>query len=165
VTLPHAEPTPLRAAPPPPGGRFIGRTIVEPMDDWWIVREPFSYVSAQGLRVDVPQGFVTDWASIPRRLWWLLSPTDKRYRRAALIHDVCYEKHQALGPDGATVVHVSRLAADRLLRAAACIEGCEPFWAAAIYQSVRLFGGSAYETGAARQLERRAILGLGPGDP
>jgi hypothetical protein len=151
---------------PPSGGRFIGvkdaryRILVEPFGSYWIVREPFSYVTRAGWRIDVPVDFVTDFASTPSILWPFLPPTDPRYRGAAIAHDVCYERHEGIAEDGETRIAISRLAADRLLVEAACVEGCSPFWRGAIYRAVRLFGGMAYATGPARQKQRRAELGL-----
>jgi hypothetical protein len=43
-------------------------------------------LGAPGTSITVPAGFITDGASIPRPLWWLL-PTWGRYSRAAVIHD------------------------------------------------------------------------------
>ena len=40
-------------------------------------------------RVTVPQGFVTDLASVPRAMWWLIAPFD--VARAAIIHDLLYK--------------------------------------------------------------------------
>jgi hypothetical protein len=40
------------------------------------------------LIIRVPPGFSTDLASVPRSLWWLISPTD--LARAAVIHDFLY---------------------------------------------------------------------------
>lgn len=39
-----------------------------------------------GLRVHVPVGFQTDFASVPRFLWWLFPPQG-RGSRAAVVHD------------------------------------------------------------------------------
>lgn len=44
-----------------------------------------------GLSVNVPDGFQTDFASIPRLLWWLM-PTWGRYGNAAVIHDYLYSR-------------------------------------------------------------------------
>lgn len=38
------------------------------------------------LGLEVPDGFVTDGASVPRALWWLFPPTG-RYFLAAVVHD------------------------------------------------------------------------------
>jgi len=40
-------------------------------------------------RVTVPNGFVTDLASVPRAMWWLIAPFD--VARAAIIHDLLYK--------------------------------------------------------------------------
>jgi len=42
--------------------------------------------SGLGLRVCVPEGFVTDFASVPRPLWPIFPPTGI-YDRAAVVHD------------------------------------------------------------------------------
>ncbi len=41
--------------------------------------------------LEVPAGFVTDFASIPRIFWSLLSPTDLRYSKPAVVHDYGYQ--------------------------------------------------------------------------
>ncbi|WP_347837766.1 DUF1353 domain-containing protein [uncultured Planktomarina sp.] len=38
--------------------------------------------------VRVPEGYEFD-VSIPRALWWLLSPRDARFHKAACLHDYC----------------------------------------------------------------------------
>lgn len=42
--------------------------------------------STLGLRVCVPDGFVTDFASVPR-LFWPIFPPSGKWNRAAIIHD------------------------------------------------------------------------------
>lgn len=39
--------------------------------------------------ITVPTGFVTDLASVPRAMWWLIAPFD--VARAAIIHDLLYK--------------------------------------------------------------------------
>ena len=39
--------------------------------------------------ITVPSGFVTDLASVPRMMWWLIAPFD--VARAAIIHDLLYK--------------------------------------------------------------------------
>lgn len=39
--------------------------------------------------IKVPKGFDTDFASVPRIFWAILSPIDE-YAKAAVIHDYCY---------------------------------------------------------------------------
>lgn len=55
---------------------------------WW-----FSWRGEQHepIERDIPAGFVTDWASIPRFYRWRFSPTGK-HSRAALAHDFLYRE-------------------------------------------------------------------------
>jgi hypothetical protein len=47
---------------------------------------PLVYEIDAGRMIEVPQGFVTDGASVPRVFWSLLPPWG-RYSRAAVLHD------------------------------------------------------------------------------
>ena len=56
----------------------------------WLLTNPFRYqILDTALVIDVPAGFVTDFASIPRGLWTLVSPHGF-YSRASIIHDFLY---------------------------------------------------------------------------
>lgn len=73
-----------RASPPSPGVRPSGNNRA------FILLEPMTYVvGTTGIRITVPAGFVTDYASIPESLWSLYSPHDQ-YSRAAIVHDYLY---------------------------------------------------------------------------
>lgn len=49
--------------------------------------EPFTYNTDGGaLRITVPSGFVTDFASVPR-IFWGIAPPLGRYGKAAVVHD------------------------------------------------------------------------------
>lgn len=55
----------------------------------WELETPLTYEVGQegsGRIIEVPRGFVTDGASVPRLLWPLF-PAWGRYSRAAVIHD------------------------------------------------------------------------------
>lgn len=41
-------------------------------------------------KVTAPTGYITDLASVPRACWAFIAPWD--VARAAIIHDICYEK-------------------------------------------------------------------------
>ena len=70
----------------------------------WILERALSYQSdeieesplqAVGIRcpaskITCTKGFVTDLASVPRAIWWLISPWD--IARAAIIHDLLYKR-------------------------------------------------------------------------
>jgi len=71
---------------------FTGPLTITHLDtDWreWRIEQPLIYEVGElgsGRVIEVPAGFITDGASIPRILWALL-PTWGRYSRAAVIHD------------------------------------------------------------------------------
>jgi hypothetical protein len=68
----------------------------------WILERALSYqndkifssalqdvgVKVAANRITCRKGFVTDLASVPRAIWWLISPWD--IARAAIIHDLLY---------------------------------------------------------------------------
>jgi hypothetical protein len=53
----------------------------------WRLATKFRYVGSK--IIDVPVGFITDGASVPRVFWSLFSPTGS-YLKAAVIHDYLY---------------------------------------------------------------------------
>lgn len=61
--------------------------------DYWVVKKTFRYyVDGDFNRwVEVPKGFLTDGASVPRFFWGLIPPWGK-YGQAAVLHDwLCEE--------------------------------------------------------------------------
>ena len=74
------------------GQQFISFLEVSPFADGenWFLTQPLVYRLADtNLQVDVPAGFVTDFASIPRPFWSLL-PTWGKYGPPAVVHDYLY---------------------------------------------------------------------------
>ena len=73
--------------------RFTRRLIVCPLTAYrWEILGRFSYdvgFENSGEKIVVPIGYITDFASVPRALWWLL-PQWGRYGNAAVIHDWLY---------------------------------------------------------------------------
>jgi hypothetical protein len=47
-------------------------------------------VKCSSSKITCKKGFVTDLASVPRAIWWLISPWD--IARAAIIHDLLYKR-------------------------------------------------------------------------
>lgn len=105
-------------------------------------------------KVEVPAGFVTDFASIPQSFWSELRP-DGDYAYAAVIHDYLYWT-QAGKRDVADQIldfGMQDLKVDRVIRAA-------------IYRAVRLFGGLAWRQNARLKTHgERRILKIYPDDP
>jgi hypothetical protein len=94
----------------------------------------------------VPEGFVTDFASIPRLFWSLLPPDDYQYTAASIVHDRLYETHEMTRPE-----------ADKVFYRAMAIYHTPKWKRVIMYLAVRLFGRSAYMTGPKRQEHRMRV--------
>ena len=117
--------------------RFTNILIVSPMADGkrWIIRSDFGYdVSEKGSgeSINVPVGFKTDFASVPRLLWGMI-PRWGRYGNAAVVHDYCYwsqiytrKRSDEIFKEGMVVLQVSSLLRN------------------IIYYAVRIFGFMAW---------------------
>ena len=94
-------------------------------------------------RVSVPKGFVTDLASVPRGIWWLIAPWD--IARAAVIHDLLYKRirqYRAEGGDDKDIISKAKKAADDVFLMG--MKDAEPTVAKwkiySAYNAVKLFG-------------------------
>lgn len=117
--------------------RFSSVLLVSPLADGktWVLMREFGYdVGMEGSadQIDVPVGFETDFASIPR-LFWIVLPKWGKYGNAAVIHDWLYWHQQR-----------SRQASDAILLEAMGVLGVSAIVQFAIYRAVRLFGGLAW---------------------
>ena len=67
---------------------------------WELMQEFFFYYDKKDVDhgITVPEGFVTDFASVPRHLWSIYPPTG-RYTKAAVLHDFLYSKESHLSLD------------------------------------------------------------------
>jgi hypothetical protein len=102
-----------------------GRTLA-------VVTRPYAYVHpiyGADVKVEVPQGFVTDFASIPAPLQLIVQPFG-RHAPAAVLHDYLY----AIGQKKA------RALADRLFLNAMKDAGVPAFRRSLMFRMVRLFG-------------------------
>jgi hypothetical protein len=104
--------------------------------------------------ISVPQGFVTDFASVPRLFWSLLRP-DGDYTYPAIVHDWMYWRQDT-----------DRETADEILRLGMQDFSIDKATVAAIYNAVRLGAGSAWNANAAEKKGGgRRILTKTPDDP
>jgi hypothetical protein len=104
--------------------------------------------------VDVPVGFVTDFASIPRAFWSLLRP-DGEYTYPAIIHDYMYWMQDR-----------PREVADEIFRFGMQDFEIDKPTISVIYQAVRRFGQSAWDSNAALKAHgEKRILKQYPTDP
>jgi len=88
-------------------------------------------VEAAGIEVN--EGFITDLASTPKFLWWIVPPFGK-YIKAAVIHDYLYTN--GIG----TKERADYLFLDIMLKAEV------PKWKAhAMYKAVKYFGSGSFK--------------------
>ena len=93
----------------------------------WRVTEPFAYHLGDPdgpESVQIPVGFVTDFASVPRLLWSIFPPTGG-YGKAAVIHDWLYQRRivTCAISDGIVPRLVDRGEADAILNEAMGVLG------------------------------------------
>ena len=91
-------------------------------------------------KIVVRNGFVTDFASVPRLLWWLLPPWGT-YGKAAVIHDYMYQTRTR-----------TRKQADDIFLEAMEVLSVAKWKRALMYRAVRVFGGFIWK-------RKRGILG------
>lgn len=121
----------------------------------WILQESFRLTVPLGrgeFTWEIPAGMTTDFASIPRGLVWLISPTDPEILVAALIHDDLYRNDSGrsratAGRDtDTTSKSTTRFMADSWFRDIMRLYGA-PIWKRlAAYYAVRVFGHWAYQS-------------------
>lgn len=103
---------------------------------WFAVEATPKYVI-----VEIPDGFTTDYASIPRFLWsWLPPAGDGKcfYGPAAIIHDYLYIQQEVNGEP------ITREWADEVFLAALEALNVVGWKATMMYSAVRIFGRSAW---------------------
>ena len=115
--------------------------IVTPLQDGrrWKLHEGFTYWRTRDrivIKIQVPAGFITDFASVPR-VFRSIIPAWGRYGKAAVIHDYLYQE---------TGIHhwMTRKLADELFLGAMLVSGTKPWKAKVMYRAVRLFGRFAW---------------------
>ena len=112
---------------------FSGPLIVKQLPGYeWAVEQGFSFKSKDGIEVAIPPGFVTDLASVPRPLWWFISPAGK-HSQACVVHDYLYDN--AIG---------TKKQADEIFFEALKELGVPRVRAWVMYLGVKLFGRGAY---------------------
>ena len=118
---------------------YFGRLLVRQMRNGttWVSQCIFGFSSTLGITVQVPVGFATDYASIPRALWSFLPPTGT-YAAAAVIHDWLYWTQTT-----------TREEADQVFREAMLVSCVGAAKRAVIFRAVRMFGGAAWRANAA----------------
>ena len=132
-------------------GTFLDPLELEYLDGrrWRLIAE-FDYKlgSPDGIeRVNVPKGFITDFASIPRGLWNVLPPTGS-YGKAAVLHDWLYQTrtiHTIHPSNGDSFRVCSRAEADHVLLEAMEVLSVRRFTRWTIYAGVRVGGWAVWK--------------------
>ncbi len=135
----------------PMRAQFLSRTALDVWGDSdWVLLKPLRYFSVVAdCQIDVPAGFITDMASIPR-FFRRVIPVNGRHRYPAIVHDWIYANHGGEGPVSA----IPRDLADAVFSEGMGVVGVPAWKRRAMYAAVR--------TGGGRYWKRRA--GLVPGD-
>lgn len=139
---------------------FTSRLEVTPLDDgrrWQLIRGFNYYIGEEGGSdyVLAPTGFVTDFASVPRLFWPIVSPWG-RWGKAAIIHDRLYQFHKKRRSfeDGGTgwgvMLLVTRGEADGIFLEAMTVLGVKPWRRKLMYWAVRAFGWIAWNKSGTR---------------
>jgi len=121
--------------------RFTNMLLVSPLPDGktWIIRSDFGYdvgEEGSGETINVPIGFMTDFASVPRFLWGLI-PRWGKYGNAAVVHDFSYWQQS-----------YSRKRADDIFLEGMQVLGVAKIQRNLIYFAVRSFGFLAWQKNA-----------------
>jgi hypothetical protein len=145
----------MGAKRPPKGALHVSRFV----ERIYFLTKPIEWYPNPGQErqfeaVNVPIGFVTDFASIPRVFWSLLPP-DGAYTYPAILHDYLY-----------WVQTRPRDVADEIFRIAMNDFRVGSATVFTIYEAVRLGGQSAWDNNArARANGEKRILREFPDDP
>jgi len=110
----------------------------------WLTTDWFGVEILSDL-VFIPQGFIFDFASIPRLLWFILgSPATGKHRRAAFIHDWLYASQK-----------ITREKADLIFLLIMKEDGVSFIKRRLIYSGVRVGGWVAWSGKDLRDMEIR----------
>lgn len=124
---------------------FTTALVVSPLADGksWVLVDKLTYHIGNELSHDcvtAGQGFVTDFASVPRIFWWII-PKWGKYGNAAVIHDWLYCQQ----------TEKNRAESDNILYEAMGVLDVVPWKKTVIYYAVRLFGWIAWLRNAAEK--------------
>jgi hypothetical protein len=130
---------------------FTENLIVSPLPDGrtWILRSKFSYdvgTEGSGETINVPAGFITDFASVPRIFWWIY-PQWGKYGNAAVIHDFLYWEQSKYKKDEA----------DKIFMEGMTVLGVGKVTAKILYLAVKYFGKWAWNSNSKRKGRKKFL--------
>lgn len=109
--------------------------------DHWVVRNSFRYYIGDKYSerwVYVPEGYLTDGASVPR-IFWNIVPPWGIYGQAAIVHDYLYQ-HLTIMVHG-NPNKITRRYADKIFLEAMTVLEVPAYLKYPMYYAVSLFGG------------------------
>lgn len=92
-----------------------------------------------GEYVEVPEGYTTDFASVPKAFHWLLPPYHPDYGKAAVVHDYLCSKRLIKRPGNGSVRLCPRVEADLIFYQAAKVLGSPAWKRSVMWAAVRLY--------------------------
>lgn len=77
-------------------GTFVGRVAIYQLaghdGQWYCLLEPLAFLDVDEEYYEAPAGTLTDFASVPRAVWWIW-PKQGKHSAATVIHDhLCTER-------------------------------------------------------------------------
>lgn len=118
---------------------FLTPTPLVPYDDeLWIVEHEIQYMSEIGGLITIPEGYITDLASVPKPLWPILPPFG-RHSGPAIVHDWIYGLRGQF-----TYPAKTRKECDQIFREAMLVKRVHAWKRNAMYWGVRAFGWSRW---------------------
>jgi len=131
----------MKTMKPKKPAKFTSPLQLEYQDNGkWKLIEEFCYytdVLPERTYIIVPEGFETNFASIPRIFWNIYPPMDPKYGKAAVIHDYLYSKDCS--------INLPRELCDKIFLEAMTVLGAGKFQKILFYILVRIFGESHYK--------------------
>lgn len=124
---------------------FNGDTPTPDQWETWVVDDPIVWKDDNG-RHEIGGGFLTDFASIPRVVRWLWTPSGGPWRLAGIVHDWAYS----------TANPITRPVADRLFLDIAAASGVARRTRTAMWLGLRIGGRMAWRN------NRRRLNAQGP---
>ncbi|MCH7740131.1 MAG: DUF1353 domain-containing protein [Chloroflexi bacterium] len=124
--------------------RFTDVLLVSPLADGrtWVIQRDFGYdvgEEGSGDTIEVPEGFQTDFASVPSVAWPLI-PRWGKYGKAAIVHDFMYWDQNK-----------TRKESDDIFREAMGVLGVASWRRFLMYRAVRLVGGLSWRANRKRR--------------
>ncbi|MND25688.1 hypothetical protein D3C87_1271250 [compost metagenome] len=125
--------------------------------DYWRVMKSFRYyIGTKGSNrwVEVPAGYLTDGASVPRAFWSIIPPWGS-YGQAAVVHDILCE-YLTIVEDGLPK-RITRKEADEILLEAMHVLEVPELTAHTIYNAVKLYQITFHVTEPSNDPKKRAV--------